>query len=139
MSGELKDQWIVSAWVEGIGDIAKFDQCTGGAGQAAEKKYREGGATDQTVLISSKTRTNVEIERIWHTERDGLLLKRLDAARGKELVITKQPADADLNPFGEAIIYRGKLMEVTHPETDSNDESSETKFKLVQSTRNSLG
>lgn len=139
MSGELKDQWIVGLWVEGLGDIGNADQCTGGAGQSAEKKYREGGATDQTVLISSKSRTNVEAERIWHTERDGLILRRLDASRGKEFIVTKQPTDADLNPFGEPIIYRGKLMEVTHPETDSNDESSETKIKLVQSTRNSLG
>lgn len=140
MSGELKNQWLVTSWVAGLGNLGAFDQCTGGAGEAAEKKYREGGAVDQTILIGSKSRSNVTLERIFRSERDGAIFKKLDNSRGKAMIVTKQPLDDDGNAIGEPIIYMGKLKNVTGPDTDSADESAtETKLVLEQSTANRLG
>jgi hypothetical protein len=140
VSGELKNQWLVTVHIDGIGNLGAFDQSTGGAGEAAEKKYREGGAVDQTILIGSKSRSNVTVERIFRSERDGPLLKRIDNARGKEMLVSKQPLDDDGNAVGEPIPYGGKVKTVSHPETDSADESAtETKVVIEQSTRNRLG
>lgn len=139
MSGELKNQWLVSVWVEGIGDLGKFDQSSGGMGDSEEKKYREGGNVDETVLAGAKTRSNVQVERIWKNERDGLIVHRLDNSRGRQMIVTKQPADDELNPIGRPIIYRGKVKAVTHPDTDSNDAGGETKLVIEQSTAGKIG
>ena len=140
MSGELKNQWLVTVHIDGIGSLGAFDQSTGGVGESAEKKYREGGAVDQTILIGSKSRSNVTVERIFRSERDGAILKKIDNSRGKEMKVSKQPLDDDGNAIGEAIDYSGKVKTVTAPDTDSADESAtETKLVIEQSTRNRLG
>jgi len=140
----LKHQWITTVWVEGIGDIGKFDQSTGGMGDSEEKKYREGGQVDESVLGGARSRSNVTVERLFRAERDGPIFKRLDAARGKaQMIVTKTPADADLNPISlpgvEPLIYRGKVKAVTGPDTDSSDSSSETKLVIEQSTAGPIG
>lgn len=136
----LKYQWIVNVWVEGIGDLGKFDQSTGGMGDSEEKKYREGGEVDESVLGGAKSRTNVVVERLFKQERDGVFFKRLDSLRSKaQMIVTKQGADEDLNPVGEPIIYRGKVKAVTGPDTDSNDSSGETKLVIEQSTAGPIG
>lgn len=139
MSGVLKYQWIVTVWIEGIGDLGKFDQSTGGMGDSEEKKYREGGEVFESVLLAAKTRSNVSVERLWKGERDGLIFKRVDNARGKKMIVTKQPADEDLNPVGEPLIYNGKVKAVTGPDTDSSDSSGETKLVIEQSTAGAIG
>jgi hypothetical protein len=139
IAGALKNQWRVSVWIEGIGEIGAFDQSTGGVGESAEKKYREGGARDQTVLAAARMRSNVSVERLWRGERDGASYKRIDNARGKEMIVTKQPLDADYNDLGEAIIYKGTVKNVTGPDTDSNDDDGEAKLAIEQSTSNKLG
>lgn len=140
MSGALKHQWRVTVWVEGIGNLGAFDQSTGGVGESAEKKYREGGAVDQTVLGGARMRSNVTVERIFKAERDGAIFKALDNARGRrKMIVTKQPLDDDYNDMGEPIIYRGKVKTVTGPDTDSNDDDGETKLIIEQSTVSSLG
>lgn len=139
IAGALKNQWRVSVWIEGLGEIGNVDQSTGGVGESAEKKYREGGAVDQTVLAAARTRSNVSVERLWRGERDGAQYKAIDAARGREMTVTKQPLDEEGNDFGDAIIYRGKVKNVSGPETDSNDDEGETKLVIEQSTRNKLG
>jgi hypothetical protein len=139
MSGALKHQWRVTVWIDGIGDLREFDQSTGGAGESAEKKYREGGARDQTVLGGARMRANVTVERLFKGERDGPIFKAIDNARGKAMIVTKQPLDDDFNEFGEPIIYRGKVKNVTGPDTDSNDDDGETKLVIEQSTAGALG
>jgi hypothetical protein len=140
----LKHQWRVTAWAEGIGDIGLFDQSSGGMGDSEEKKYREGGQIDESVLGGARSRSNVTIERLWRAERDGPIFKRLDAGRGKiQLIITKTPCDADLNPIVlpgvSPLIYRGKVKAVTGPDTDSSDSSGETKLVIEQSTAGPIG
>ncbi len=139
MSGVLKNQWLVTAWVDGLGNLGAFDQSSGGAGESAEKKYREGGARDQTVLGGARMRSNVSVERLFRAERDGVIFKALDNARGRRFIVTKQALDDDGNAFGEPIIYTGKLKTVTGPDTDSNDDEGETKLVLEQSTDGNLG
>lgn len=144
MSGELKYQWIVEVWVEGLGNLGKFDQSTGGMGDSEEKKYREGGEVAESVLGGAKIRSNVTVERLWRTERDGPSFKTLDNGRGDlQMIVTKTPADADMNPFLPVgmgpLIYRGKVKAVTGPDTDSNDSSGETKLIIEQSTAGPIG
>lgn len=139
MSGEMKFHWRVTVWVDGLGDLGLFDQSTGGMGDSEEKKYREGGEVDESVLASAKTRENVKVERLFKTERDGPIFARLDNSRGKAMIVTKQPCDADLNPVGKPLIYRGKVKSVTGPDTDSSDSSSETKLAIEQSTAGAIG
>jgi hypothetical protein len=141
VSGVLKSQWRVSIFIDypGLGNLGAFDQSAGGAGESAEKKYREGGAIDQSVLGGARMRSNVTAERLFRSERDGVIFKRLDNARGAPMVVNKQPRDDEGNDIGEPIIYRGKLKDVTGPDTDSNDDSGETKLVLVQSTAGALG
>lgn len=140
MSGALKHQWRVTVWVEGIGNLGTFDQSSGGAGESAEKKYREGGAVDHSVLGGARSRGNVTVERLFRAERDGSIFAALDNARGrKKMVVTKQPRDDDGNDFGKPLIYNGKVKTVTGPDTDSNDDDGETKLVIEQSTAGPLG
>jgi hypothetical protein len=141
VSGVLKNQWRVSVFIDypGLGNLGPFDQSTGGAGESAEKKYREGGARDQSVLGGARMRSNVTVERLFRGERDGPIFKRLDNARGAQMVVNKQPRDEDGNDVGEPIIYRGKVKSVTGPDTDSNDDDGEAKLSIEQSTAGSLG
>lgn len=140
----LKYEWITTVFVEGIGDLGKFDQSTGGMGDSEEKKYREGGEVDESVLGGAKSRSNVVTERLFRAERDGPIFHRLDASRGKaQMIVTKTPADADLNPITapgvKPLIYRGKVKAVTGPDTDSADSSGETKLVIEQSTAGPVG
>jgi len=126
--------------MEGLGNLGAFDQSSGGAGESAEKKYREGGAVDQSVLGGARMRANVTIERLYRAERDGPIFHAIDNARcRKKLVITKQPLDDDGNDFGKPLIYSGKVKTVTGPDTDSNDDDGETKLVIEQSTAGPLG
>lgn len=139
MSGVLKNQWLVTVWVESIGNLGAFDQSSGGAGESAEKKYREGGARDQSVLGGARMRSNVTVERLFRNERDGLIFKALDNARGKKMVVSKQALDDDGNTIGDPIPYTGRVKTVTGPDTDSNDDDGETKLIIEQSTAGELG
>lgn len=138
MSGVLKNQWLVTVWVEGIGNLGAFDQSSGGAGESAEKKYREGGARDQSVLGGARMRSNVTVERLFRNERDGLIFKALDNARGKKMTVSKQALDDDGNTIGDPISYTGRVKTVTGPDTDSNDDDGETKLIIEQSTAGKL-
>lgn len=141
MSGSLKNEWRVAVFIDapGLGNLNAFDQSTGGAGESAEKKYREGGEIEQSVLGGARMRSNVTVERLWKTERDGPIAKALDNARGRLMTVNKQPRDADGNDFGDPIIYKGKVKTVTLPDTDSNDDDGETKIVIEMSAAGKLG
>lgn len=134
MPGSMKNQWRVTAWLDTIGSLV-VDQSTGGAAEWAEKKYREGGARDKTVLTGTRTLTNVVCERLFRGERDGLIIKGLlNNAGGKAMTVSKQPLDEDGNDYGEAILYTGKCIGATPPDTDSDDVDGVTKLIITLST-----
>lgn len=135
----LKHQYVTTVWVEGIGDLGKFDSFQGGGGDSEEKKYREGGELEEITLGGFKSRENAKVARLFKRERDAPIFKRLDALRGKaRMVITRQPTDEDMNAVGEPHVYNGKVKAVKGPDSESTS-NDEALLEIEQSTAGPVG
>ena len=69
---------------------------------------------------------------------DTALYKKLDTMVGRaRVVITQQPLDADMIPFGDPIVRTGTLIRVTPPAHDANSAST-AMLELEVSTAGSV-
>lgn len=115
-----KDQYLVTAELEGIGPLGVFDTFTGGEVDSDEQKYRPGGMQNPVSLGGAVTMGNVTIERLYVLERDHAIIHTMLAGVGvKGIVVTKQPLDLNKVPYGRPLVYAGKTKQVKPPEHDS--------------------
>lgn len=132
------DQWANTVTVDGV-PLGLWDTLSGGDVESEETKYRPGGMTPQVSLGGSVTVNNITLGRLLNRE-DWDFMHALMANRvGKaEVVVARQPLDADANPFGRPMVYRGVLMSVNPGDTDSNSSDAQV-WEITVSTEGSIG
>src|SRR4029077_11781264 len=109
------------------GQILKFqcDKFTGGGVKAKDTKYRPAnGLENQISLGGPRAVDNVTLTRLYDETVDEHVLYLVSQSGRAQVVVTKQPIDENGHPFGNAIIYTGKLLDVTPPPTDSESEKA---------------
>jgi|SRR5215467_3246777 len=115
-----KDQYDVTASIDGLGALGTFDTFKGGEVDSDEQKYRPGGMADPVSLGGAVTMGNVVIERLYELDRDHAIVHKLMALAGKATItVSKQPLDVNRVPYGRPLVYTGKVKTVTPPEHDS--------------------
>lgn len=132
------NQHLTTATVDGRA-LGVFDSVDGGEVDSQESKYYPGGMMPQIALGGQQTISNLTLGRVNVLARDQDLIRWLQTRAGAGLaVVSRQPLDADGNPFGRPYIYRGVLKKVTLPPGDSNA-SSEAKWSIEVSTEGTVG
>lgn len=115
-----RDQYNVTVNVSGMPDLGTFDTMTGGDIDSEELKYRPGGMAQQVSLGGTKTINNVVVGRLFRHDRDLPIALQLYEAVGRATVtVTKSHLDVDGHATGLALVYTGKLKNVTFPDVDS--------------------
>lgn len=114
-----QDTYSVSVTVNNE-DFGVWDKMSGGEVDSEETKYKPGGMEPELSLGGSKSVGNLTISRIYDLDRDHAQVKSLmNKAGTADVTVTKQPLDVNAIPYGEALVYKGKLKKVTAPEVDS--------------------
>ena len=115
-----KDQYNVTVWVDGLGNLGTFDKFTGGDVDSDEQKYRPGGMAQPVSLGGAVTMGNVVVSRLYELDRDHPIVHKLLSLVGIATIrATKQPLDDNKVPYGRPLVYSGKIKAVTPPEHDS--------------------
>jgi len=115
-----KDQYSVTARVDGVGSLGVFDTFTGGDVDSDEIKYRPGGMANPISLGGAITMANVTISRLYVLERDHPIVHKLLSVVGKAKIhVSKQPLDTNKVPYGRPLVYSGTLKRIKPPEHDS--------------------
>jgi hypothetical protein len=113
------DQFKVTVTVDGV-NLGTWDKFSGGEADSDETKYRPGGMANQVSLGGTTTVGNVTVSKAYDPVVDGARIASLLAARGlKDASVALQPLDNNKAPYGNPIVYSGKLKAVTTPEHDS--------------------
>jgi hypothetical protein len=115
------DQYEWTVWVDGV-YCGVWDDDSGGAIQAMEKKYRPGGMGPERSLGGQTSISNLTLTKAY--ARNSPEKKFLQSRVGRARVVGhKQPLDADGNPFGDADVYQGVLNAWTpaNAKAESND------------------
>lgn len=100
-------------------DLGTWDKLEGGEIDSEETTYRPGGLADQITLGGARSVGNVTVSRLYD-EGVHNLFHWLAARAGKaDMVVVKQPLDAEGVVYGRPLVYSGKLKAVTPPDVDS--------------------
>lgn len=121
-----QDQYSLSMTVDGF-RTGVWDKLEGGEVDSEEAKYRPGAMAPMVSLGGSVEVGNLTISRLYNLARDhgatpaqpGGIHWLLGRAGRGQVVINRQPLDADGNAFGSPLVYTGTLKTVTPPEVDS--------------------
>jgi hypothetical protein len=113
-----EDTYNVRASVDGV-DLGTFDKMSGGELDSEETTFRPGALQQPITLGGAQTFENVTVSKLY-TDVVHNQFHWLASRRGKaEMIITRQPLDAEGNASGRVIVYSGKLKAVNLPEIDS--------------------
>lgn len=96
---------------------------SGGQVEAEDTKFKPGGMQPEISLGGVASVENVTISKLYDATMRSKF-HTLAALVGKATMsVAYQPLDADGNPSGRAIVYSGRLIRVTPPDSDasSND------------------
>ena len=124
------DQYQVTLFLDGQ-RVGVFDDSSGGAVKATEKKYRPGGMGDVITLGGLSQVDNIKLMRAFDRTRDADLIRLFIDRVGKgRTTVVKQPLDADKNAFGRALVYSGLLL--TFEPSDVKAESSDLDMYTIE-------
>lgn len=131
-----QDQWSNTVTIDGT-PLGVWDTFDGGASDSEETKYKPGGMQPEISLGGSRSFGNLTLSRLlgrtdWDFMRD--LMNKTGKA---SCVVSRQPLDADGNPWGRPLTYRGVLKAVTPGGTDSNSSDALT-WEIEISTEGSV-
>lgn len=117
MSLELNAAVTVAVGSSGLGT---WTTKSGGQVEADDVKFRPGGMQPQVALGGPVSVENVTVSRMYDATLQGQIHSLMSQVGLSDMTIAHQPLDAQGNPVGKAIIYRGKLNRVTPPDVDAN-------------------
>lgn len=102
-----------------------FDKMSGGAVSAKVTKYRAANGTLDEILLGGANSVGDITAKVLMTYDIYTWVSWLMQQNGKaDAHVNKQPIDHDGNPFGKALTYKCKLMDVTPPDTDSESDNA---------------
>lgn len=131
-----EDTYSVRVTVAGT-DLGVYDKMSGGGVDSNETKYRPGGLADEVTLGGSRAVANVTASKLYDENVHGLIHWLYSQAGKADMVVTKQPLDANGAAFGRPIVYRGSLKAVKAPDVDSTS-SAPALVELELSTAGSI-
>lgn len=132
------DQWANTVSIDGR-PLGVWDTLAGGGVESSETKYRPGGMEPEVSLGGSTSVGNLTLGRLlgpgdWDYMHD-LMSARVGRA---EATVARQPLDADGNPFGRPLSYRGILHAVMPGDADSNSQDAQV-WTITVSTEGVVG
>lgn len=130
-----QDQWLNTLTIAGK-NYGVWDTLAGGDIAFSENKYKKGGMKPEKTLGGTKTVNNVTLGRLLDIEDadDWDLLKGLMVLEeNTPATISRQPLDADGNPFGKPLGYTGLVLQAMPGDTDANQEGPQV-WSVVIST-----
>lgn len=131
-----QDQWSNTVTIDGT-PLGVWDTFDGGASDSEETKYKPGGMQPEISLGGSRSFSNLTLSRLLD-RADWEYMRDLMTKTGKATcVVSRQPLDADGNPWGRPLTYRGVLKAVTPGGTDSNSSDALT-WEIEISTEGSV-
>lgn len=117
--GARVDQYDVTVAIDGKA-LGTFDKLAGGEVDSEETSYKPGGMGARVSLGGSVNIGNVTVSVLYDLAAIHSQVHWLASRAGKaDMVVTKQPLDADGNAYGRAIVYTGRLKQVKPPDHDS--------------------
>ena len=132
-----QDQWSNTVTIDGT-PMGVWDTFGGGDVDSEETKYRPGGMQPQVSLGGSTSVNNVTLARLLNKEDWPTMHALMSSRVGKaDVTVSRQPLDADGNPFGRPLVYTGKLQNVNPGDTDSNSADAQT-WTIVVSTEGNV-
>src|SRR5215831_13401885 len=132
MAGSRVDQYDITVTCDGR-NLGTWDKLTGGEIDSEETTFKPGGMGNRISLGGSVNVGNVVVSRLYDLQKVHAVVHWLLPRVGKgSVTVKKQPLDVDGNPWGRALVYTGKLKQVTPPEVDS--EASDAALLALEMT-----
>lgn len=131
-----QDQWSNTVTINDR-PMGVWDTLGGGESDSEETKYRPGGMQPAVSLGGSRTIGNLTLARLLTREDWDFMHEAMNNTGVWRVTVSRQPLDADGNPFGRPLTYRGVLKTVTPGDTDSNSSDAQT-WEIVVSTEGSV-
>lgn len=121
-----QDQWSNTVTVDGR-PLGVWDTLSGGAADSENTTYRPGGMAPQVSLGGPRTIGEITLGRLLRKESEDwdfvhTLMNRAGQARA---VVSRQPLDADGNPWGRPLTYTGTVKTCNPGDTDSNSSDAQ--------------
>lgn len=140
MSTMTKHQALITASVEGVGDLGTFDTMTGGETDSTDTKHHSGGMGPEEALGGPATTSNVVIARAFKRGRDGAFRKRLRHQVGiKRMRVKRQILDEDGHAFGDPEVFTGIIKRVNPVDETDSDSGDAAMFEIELSTDEGVG
>jgi hypothetical protein len=116
-------------------DLGTWDRMSGGEVDSEETTYKPGGLAAQITLGGSQSVGNVTVSKLYDEAVHGLFHWLASQAGKADMIVTKQPLNADGSAkLIRPIVYTGKLKAVTPPDVDSS--SSDAAIASLEMTCN---
>lgn len=111
-----------------------FDKMDGGAVTAKDTKFRPGnGTVDEVSLGGSRSVANITVTKVISEDEYAWIRWLIEQTGKADMFVNKQPIDHNGSPWGKPLAYKGKLLEVNPPKTDSESDAA-AMLSLVQSS-----
>lgn len=120
---QREDTYAVRVSVDGR-DLGVWDKQTGGSPDSEDLTYRPGGLADQVSLGGAPTIGSTTVTKLYDDVTHGNVHWLASRAGKGNVVITRQPLDADGHAWGRPITWTGKLKSVNLPDVDSNSNNA---------------
>ena len=122
---DLYNVTVIIAGTDGQKCKFVFDTMKGGSIQAKVTKYRPANGTEDEILLGgAKVVSDVTMQAIMTYDMYLWLPWMISQAGKGDIYVNKQPIDRDGNAYGKALNYKGKLGDVTPPDTDSQSDKA---------------
>lgn len=131
-----QDQWSNTVTIDGQ-PMGVWDTLDGGESTSDEVKYKPGGMQPEISLGGSRSIGNLTLSRLLQREDWEFMRRMMNRTGRARCTVSRQPLDADGNPWGRPLTYRGVLMSVTPGGTDSNSSDALT-WEIEISTEGSV-
>lgn len=131
-----KDQWSNTVTIDGR-PLGIWDTLSGGGSDSEETKYKPGGMQPEVSLGGSRSVGNLNLSRLLGQSDWDYMRSLMNRTGQAQCVVSRQPLDADGNPWGRPLTYRGTLKAVMPGDTDSNSSDAQT-WEIEISTEGSV-
>lgn len=131
-----QDQWSNTVTIDGK-PMGVWDTFEGGGSDSEETKYKPGGMQAEVSLGGSRSIGNLTLSRLLDRSTWDYMRGLMNRTGTAKCIVSRQPLDADGNPWGKPMTYRGVLKMVQPGGTDSNSSDALT-WEIEVSTEGSV-
>lgn len=111
-----------------------FDKMDGGDITSKDTKFRPGNGTEDEVSLGGSTSVgNITVTKVISEGEYSWIRWLINQVGKADMFVNKQPVDNNGAPWGKPLTYKGKLIAVNPPKTDSESDAA-AMLSLIQST-----